>query len=99
MKLGKAVFEKENGVELNLEVIPNSTKFEVREINPWTNSIKVRLKEKATKGNANKELVKELEKLTKKKVILIQGAKSRQKKVFIHVAKKELESLFESLES
>ena len=54
---------------------------------------------KATKGNANKELVKELEKLTKKKVILIQGAKSRQKKVFIHVAKKELESLFESLES
>ena len=96
MKINNAVVEKNNGIELDLEVIPNSKEFEIVGFNPWTNSLKIKVKEVAEKGKANKELVKALEKILKTKVEIIKGKKNRQKKIFAKIAKEKLIELLKT---
>ncbi|VVB99398.1 putative ACR, YggU family [uncultured archaeon] len=76
-------------VELELEVIPNSAQFCVKGFNPWTNSLRVKVKGKALKGQTNKELAAELGKLLNAKVEIISGGKSRKKKVLVTGASRE----------
>ena len=72
-----------NETEIELEVIPNSKEFNIIGFNQWTNALKIKVQGKAIKGQANKELVKKLEKIFQSKVQLIIGEKSREKKVLL----------------
>lgn len=84
---------------MDLEVIPNSKEFKIAGYNPWTNALKIKVRGKALKGEANKELVKNLEKLLKTKIKIIAGEKSRKKKIFLENSsgKKAAEILKETL--
>ncbi|PIN85375.1 MAG: YggU family protein [Candidatus Diapherotrites archaeon CG11_big_fil_rev_8_21_14_0_20_37_9] len=68
---------------LDLEITPNSKEFGILGFNSWTNALKVRVKEKATKGKANQELITELGKLLDAKVMIIKGEKSNHKKILV----------------
>jgi len=65
-------------VEMNLEVIPNSKKFSIQGINPWKNTLRIKVKERALKGKANKELSYELEKILNAEVRIIKGTKTKK---------------------
>jgi len=62
---------------LKIMVKPNSLKNEI--ISMDGDRYKIAIKEAPDKGKANKELVKFLHKITKKKVTIVSGLKSREK--------------------
>ena len=70
-------------IELDLEVVPNSRQFGVLGFNPWTNSLRVKVRAKAMKGKANKELADELGKALNAEVKIISGGKSRKKRILV----------------
>ena len=70
-------------VELDLEVIPNSGAFKVMGFNPWTRSLRIKVREKALKGKANEELQRELGRLFNARATLIAGRKGRHKRVLL----------------
>lgn len=72
-----------NRCELCIEVIPNSKEFKIAGFNEWTNSLRVKVKAKAMKGQANKELAQELEKLFQAKAKILSGEKSKKKKILL----------------
>lgn len=82
---------KESGkdVLLNVKVTPNSDKFAIKGVNTWTGLLHVRIASSAKKGKANKEMIKKLENLLEKQVIIKAGAISRKKLVLIRDASKE----------
>ena len=87
---------QKSNVELDLEVIPNSKEFSIGK-NPWTKALRVKLKQKALKGKANKELIKKLEKLFQTKVKIITGKKSRKKKILLeNISKEKVTKLLKS---
>ena len=59
------------------QVLPNVAEFH----NTWSNALRIRVSEQAQKGKANKELVKKLEKIFNAEIEIIQGQKSRKKKI------------------
>jgi len=80
--------------EIGLEAIPNSKKFGIMGFNPWTNSLRVKVKAKANKGKANDEIIQELEKLFHAKTRIVSGEKSRKKKIaFTGISREEVERL------
>ena len=76
-------FNNKKIVELELEIVPNSKQFSILGFSPWTNALKIKVKEKPLKGQANKELERELEKLFQAKTQIISGNKSRKKKILV----------------
>ncbi|MCP5463453.1 MAG: YggU family protein [Deltaproteobacteria bacterium] len=73
-------------MRLTVKVIPNAKKTEITEDNPKEAFLKVRLSCPPVDGAANKELVKLLSKhfgVSKSKVKIIKGEKSREKIVEI----------------
>ena len=92
--------DAKNCTELNLEVVPNSRQFKVMGFNPWTNSLKIKVKEKALKGNANRAVSQELEKLFHAKTEIISGEKSRKKKILVKgISAIEIRQIIESLKT
>jgi len=80
-------------IELDLEVIPNSKEFKIAGFNPWTNALRVKVKGKALKGEANKELIQEMEKLFQTKVKIKSGEKSKKKKILLEkITQEQLEN-------
>ncbi len=75
----KAVKETEDGVLVNIEISPNSAKFNITGYNEWRNEIEVKIKSIPQKGKANKEIIKEFSKLTGLKVEIVFGFKSQHK--------------------
>jgi len=87
---------QESNVELDLEVIPNSKEFSIGK-NPWTKALRVKLKGKALKGQANKELIKNLEKLFQTKIKIITVEKSKKKKILLEdISKEKITKLLKS---
>jgi uncharacterized protein (TIGR00251 family) len=84
------IIETKEGTILEVFVKPNSAKFEVI---VEDDELIVRCTEEPVKGKVNKELIKELSKLFHKKVEIISGLASKQKKVFIKDADKNEISL------
>ena len=76
------------GFLLNVRVFPGSKEFSI-EFDEAENSLKVRLKEKAIQGKANKALLKTLKKALKKPARIVAGALSHDKKVFVEGTTKE----------
>ncbi len=65
-----------SGKNINLKVIPNSSKIELKEEN---NQLKLYLKSVPEKGKANSELIKFFKKEFNLKVKIIKGEKNRNK--------------------
>mgnify|MGYP001262691033 CR=1 FL=1 len=81
-------------IELSLEVIPNSKEFRIS-LNQWTKALRVKVKEKALKGAANKELIQELEKLFQTKIEIKSGEKNRKKKILLkEITQEQLQNTF-----
>ena len=72
--------ETAQGVVLDVHVKPNSKKFKV-ELDG--NELVVSCREAPVKGKVNKELLKQLSRLFGRKVELVSGFTSRQKKLLI----------------
>jgi uncharacterized protein (TIGR00251 family) len=86
----KAVKEIDEGILVDIEVSTKSNQFEIAGYNEWRERIEIRIKSPPLKGKANKEIINEFSKLTKKDVEITSGHKSRQKtlKIF-RMSKKE----------
>lgn len=74
-------------MKLDVRIIPNSKRFEIKEEN---NRIKIYLKSRAEKGKANIELVKALSKALGKSVRIIRGEKSRNKVIEVEGTEREV---------
>ncbi len=82
-----ALKQTDRGVIITIEVIPNSRSTEIPAgYNEWRKSIVVRVKSPPSRGKANSEIVKEMEKLFGRKVEIIRGATSSNKQVIVYSA-------------
>ena len=77
-------FETEDGLILEVLVKPRCRAFRLAILE---NEITIFCREEPTKWKANKEIVRELSKLFHKKVEIISGFSSKQKKLLIRDAK------------
>ena len=68
------------GIVLDLHVKPNSKEFKIETAE---DDLVISCREKPVKGRVNKELIKELSRLFKRRVEIIAGFRSRQKRVLI----------------
>lgn len=90
----KAITEVDEGILVQIEVSTKSSKFEIAGYNDWRERIEIRIKSPPLKGKANKEIINEFSKLTKKDVEITSGHKSKQKTLKIHeISKKDFLSL------
>jgi uncharacterized protein (TIGR00251 family) len=69
-----------HGIVLSVYVKPDSREFKIE---VEDDELVVHCKESPTKGKVNKELVKELSRLFKRKIEIVSGFTSKQKKVLI----------------
>jgi hypothetical protein len=74
------LLKTDRGVVLNVYVKPDSREFKI-EIED--DELVVHCREAPVKGKVNKELVKELSRLFKRRVEIVSGFTSRQKKILI----------------
>ncbi|AJF60641.1 MAG: hypothetical protein QT03_C0001G1160 [archaeon GW2011_AR10] len=77
------------GFILNLHVTSNSKEFKLEGFDFWRNALKLKTKSKPLKGQANKEIEAELEKLLEAKVKIVSGKNSRNKKVLVEKSREE----------
>lgn len=78
MDIGEAVRKTSNGVFIDVEVVPNASKKGVF-FDGWRKRIRVKVKRKALKGEANDELLDFFSKLFDRKVKIFSGKTSRKK--------------------
>ena len=74
------------GITIDVEVMPNSSKSEIYGFNEWRKRIQIKVKSEAKEGKANKELIQLLSQLFEvsiNKVTIVTGAKSRNKTISI----------------
>jgi len=76
MKLRKTA----QGIVLDIYVKPNSKKFQIK---TEEDELVVFCRETPVKGRVNRELTKELSRLFKRRVEIVSGFSSRQKKILI----------------
>ena len=81
-------------MEIEVDVIPNSKKFEIKEIDPWTKRLKIKLTKPAQDNKANQELITKLSKLIGAKVEIKKGQKSSKKTILIHAKPEQVQKLF-----
>lgn len=80
-------------IVLHLHVIPNAKKFEICSYSAVEHTMKVKVKSKAERNNANSELVKELSKMLGSRAYIIRGLKSRKKTVGIEKTETAINAL------
>ena len=85
----KAISQKDNDVLIEIEVSPNSKKFEFSGFNEWRNTFEIRIKQVPQKGKANKEIIKGLSKFFNKEIVIFKGEKSSRKTILIKNASKD----------
>lgn len=79
-----AVTETKDGIIVNIDVTPNASKFAISGYNSWRERIEIRITALPQKGKANKEIIKQISKITGKKVDIVSGQKSHQKTIKIY---------------
>jgi len=78
--MGVELLQVSDGVVVDVFVKPNSKQFGLR---VEGNEVVVLCRESPVKGRVNKELIKEFSRIFKKRVEVVAGFTSRQKKVLI----------------
>lgn len=83
--------EKGDRVLLNVRVKAGSQKFEIGNVNPWRNHLKIRVGSRPERGKANRELLEELESILERDVRIVAGKRSEEKKLLIeNITRKEV---------
>jgi len=89
------LLKTDQGVVLNVYVKPDSREFKIEVENE---ELVVHCKESPIKGKVNKELVKELSKLFKRRIKIVAGFTSKQKKILItEISTEEVNKTLSSL--
>lgn len=73
----------EKGFVLSLYTIPKSKGFELVEFDQDSNTLKLRTKSPPVKGEANREIEREMKRILNSEVRIISGLKSRRKTLLI----------------
>ena len=93
MKLRKTT----QGTVIDIYVKPNSRQFQVR---IEDDELVISCREEAVKGKVNRELIQELSRLFKRRVEIVSGFSSRQKKVLItDISVEEVDDILSAYES
>ena len=93
MKLRKTT----QGTVIDIYVKPNSRQFQVR---IEDDELVISCREEPVKGKVNRELIQELSRLFKRRVEIISGFSSRQKKVLItDISVEEVDDILSAYES
>ncbi len=82
----KCMKEQDDGILINIEVKPGARTTGIEGIDEWRGNIEVRLKARAEKGKANKELIQLLSSLLSlptSSIVIVGGKKSRRKNIKI----------------
>lgn len=82
----KCMKEQDDGILINIEVKPGAETSGIDGVDEWRGSIEVKLKARAEKGKANKELIQLLSStlaLPSSNIIIVGGKKSRRKNIKI----------------
>ena len=77
---GMKLWKTAQGIVLDVYVKPNSKKFQIK---TEEDKLVVFCRETPVKGRVNRELMKELSRLFKRRVEIVSGFSSRQKKILI----------------
>ena len=93
MKLRKTT----QGTVIDIYVKPNSRQFQVR---IEDDELVISCREEPVKGKVNRELIQELSRLFKRRVEIVSGFSSRQKKVLItDISVEEVDDILSAYES
>ena len=95
--LEKSLVETAKGTIVPVQAVPQGSKFAVVGFDEWNRALKVRLRSKAEKGKANKELAEGLKKAFNAEVEIVSGKKARLKKVLVHAPKERVLKSLSSL--
>ena len=79
----KGLSEVIDGIMVDIDVSPNSKKFEITGYNQWRERFEVKIQSIPQKGKANKEIVKYFSNLTHSPVEIVSGHKSQHKTIKI----------------
>ena len=82
----KCMKGQDDGILINIEVKPGAETTRIEGIDEWRDCINVKLRARAEKGKANKELIQLLSSLLhvpSSKIVIVGGKKSRQKSIKI----------------
>lgn len=90
--INKLVFVTES-TKLELEVVPSSKESKIIGFNDWTKALRIKLKAKARKGAANKELLSFLEETFKTKAKIISGETSRKKTALLGIPPRQVRQI------
>jgi len=83
----------QNGIIVKIKVKPNSPEFKIVRKDK---RIVINCQSPPENNQANREIIKELEKLTKRKVKIVRGLTSNKKSIIVHnITEKEFEKLIE----
>ena len=77
---GMKLWKTAQGIVLDVYVKPNSKKFQIK---TEEDKLVVFCRETPVKGRVNRELMKELSRLFKRRVEIVSGFSSRQKKILV----------------
>ncbi|HIH09052.1 MAG TPA: YggU family protein [Candidatus Diapherotrites archaeon] len=92
------VIDSQNA-ELDLEIIANSREFGIAGFNPWTNALRVKVKAKPLKGEANREILNGLAEIFGRKTEIIRGEKNRKKRILVKgISWPELKKLIQAIQ-
>jgi uncharacterized protein len=80
----KAITEIEEGILVYIEVSTKSEKFKIAGYDEWRERIEIKVVTAPQNGRANKEIIKELSRITKSHVEIVSGFKSRYKTLKIY---------------
>ncbi len=82
----KCMIEQEDGVVINIEVTPNAKTPGIEGVDKWRECIGVKVRSKAEKGKANRELIKlfsSLLRLPTSNFVIVKGERSHKKSIKI----------------
>lgn len=100
--LSKCTNEQDDGILIDIEVKPGAKTSGIDGVDEWRDCIMVRLKERAEKGKANKELIdllSSLLKLPSSSFIIVKGQKARRKSIkILDLNQKELARRFKAID-
>ena len=78
---------------LNLKVVTNSKEFKVTGFDPYTKTLKVKVKAKPQKGLANKEIEQKLSEFFSSDTKIVFGKKSSTKKIQVQSSENVLDKI------
>ncbi len=81
----------------HIHVIPNSEAFKIVGWDHWRKALKIKVKNRAEGGKANKELINELTKLLNHEVMIKSGHTGRNKTIVVFCEDDELPEIYKKL--